>query len=109
MTKMIALLILSFSLYAPAQTAPAKPQLSPAEQSIAAARKEIDKKPEQFAGYNHLAIALSRRARETSDVMYYAQAEDALKKSLELAPGNMESAKIHVWLLLGRHEFPSAF
>jgi tetratricopeptide (TPR) repeat protein len=108
MKKMIALLILSFTLYAPAQSAPASPQLSPAEQSIAAARKEIDKKPDQFAGYNHLAIALSRRARETSDVMYYAQAEDALKKSLELAPRNMESEKIHVWLLLGRHEFPSA-
>ena len=108
MKKMIALLILSFTLYAPAQSAPASPQLSPAEQSIAAASKEIDKKPDQFAGYNHLAIALSRRARETSDVMYYAQAEDALKKSLELAPRNMESEKIHVWLLLGRHEFPSA-
>jgi tetratricopeptide (TPR) repeat protein len=105
----IALLLLSFVLYAPAQnaTTPAA-QLSPAEQSMAAARKEIDKKSDQFAGYNHLAIALSRRARETSDVNYYAQAEDTLKKSLELAPGNMESEKIHVWLLLGRHEFPTA-
>jgi tetratricopeptide (TPR) repeat protein len=108
MKKMIAFLMLSFTFYAPAQNAPASPQLSPAEQSMGVARKEIEKKPDQFAGYNHLAIALSRRARETSDVMYYAQAEDALKKSLELAPGNMESEKIHVWLLLGRHEFPTA-
>src|ERR1035438_7768323 len=108
MKTMIALLMLSFTLYAPAQNSAPTPPLSPAEQSIAAARKEIDKKPDQFAGYNHLAIALSRRARETSDVMYYAHAEDALKKSLELAPGNMESEKIHVWLLLGRHEFPAA-
>jgi tetratricopeptide (TPR) repeat protein len=109
MKMIIALLMLSFAQSSPAQNKPApNPQLSPAEQSMAAARREIEKKPDQFAGYNHLAIALSRRARETSDVMYYAQAEDALKKSLALAPGNMESEKIHVWLLLGRHEFPSA-
>src|ERR1700687_3661575 len=109
MKTTIALLIMTFALYASAQNGPAPgAKLSPAEQSIAAAKKEIDKKPDQFSGYNHLAIALSRRARETSDVHYYAQAEDALKKSLELAPGNMESEKIHVWLLLGRHEFPSA-
>jgi tetratricopeptide (TPR) repeat protein len=109
MKTMVAILMLAFALHAPAQNSAAPgPQLSPAEQSIAAARKEIEKKPDQFAGYNHLAIALSRRARETSDVLYYTQAEDALNKSLELAPGNMESEKIRVWLLLGRHEFPSA-
>src|SRR3984957_2581612 len=109
MKTMVAILMLAFALHAPAQNSRApNPQLSPAEQSIAAARREIEKKPDQFAGYNPLAIALSRRARETSDVLYYTQAEDALKKSLELAPGNMESEKIHVWLLLGRHEFPSA-
>lgn len=109
MKTVLALLTLSFALYAPAQNRPASiSQLSPAERSIAAARKEIEKRPDQFAGYNHLAIALSRRARETSDINFYAQAEDALKKSLELAPGNMESEKIRVWLLLGRHEFPSA-
>jgi len=39
---------------------------------------------------------------------YYAQAEDALKKSFDLSPGNLEGEKIHIWLLLGRHEFPMA-
>ena len=109
MKAKVALLTLSFALYAPAQNSPMPAlQLSPAEQSMAAARKEIENKPDQFSGYNHLAIALSRRARETSDSSCYSQAEDALKKSLELAPVNLESEKIHVWLLLGRHEFPSA-
>jgi tetratricopeptide (TPR) repeat protein len=109
MKNLIALLALSFAAVALAQTPTAAPtSLTPAEQSIAAARKEIDKKPGQFSGYNQLAIALSRRARETSDVAYYAQAEEALKKSRELAPSNMESDKIGVWLMLGRHEFPAA-
>jgi tetratricopeptide (TPR) repeat protein len=108
MKKLIALLTLTLTTYAAAQSTAAKTSLTPAEQSIATAKKEIAKKPAQFAGYNQLAIALSRRARETSDIAYYAQAEDALKKSFELAPGNMEGEKIHVWLLLGRHEFPAA-
>jgi tetratricopeptide (TPR) repeat protein len=81
---------------------------SPAERSIAEARKAIEKKPAQFSAYNQLAIALSRRARETSDVTFYAQAEASLKKSFALAPGNLEAEKIRVWLLLGRHEFGAA-
>jgi len=111
MKNFIAVLILSLAAVGFAQTSSptsAATSLSPAEQGMANARKEIAKKPGQFAGYNQLAIALSRRARETSDVAYYAQAEDALKKAAELAPDNFETAKIHVWLLLGRHEFPAA-
>ena len=109
MKKLVALVLLSLGAVAFAQTPVAETlSLSPAEKSMAAAQKEIASKPAQYAGYNHLAIALSRRARETSDVMYYAQAEEALKKSMELAPADFESQKIRVWLLLGRHEFPAA-
>ena len=112
MKNLIVLLFLSLTTFLPAQT-PAgssadNSTLTPAEQSIASAKKEIAKKPTSYFGYNQLAIALSRRARETSDVTFYAQAEDALKKSLELSPNNLEAEKIRVWLLLGRHEFPAA-
>jgi len=111
MKGFIALLFLSLTTLLLAQ-APAgsadNATLTPAEQSIASAQKEIAKKPTSYFGYNQLAIALSRRARETSDVTFYAQAEDALKKSRELSPNNLEAEKIHVWLLLGRHEFPAA-
>jgi len=105
MKKLLALLLIA-AANAVAQTS--EPALSPAERSIAEARKVIEKKPTQYAGYNQLAVALSRRARETSDVSFYAQAEDALKKSLELAPQNFEAEKIRIWLLLGRHEFAAA-
>ncbi len=108
MKRMFAFLLLIAGLCASAQTNNTKPDLSPAERSIAEARKSIEKKPTQCAGYNQLAMALARRARETSEVTYYAQAEDALKKSFELAPGNLDGEKVHVWLLLGRHEFPAA-
>lgn len=111
MKTVVTLLVLSLATLLTAQT-PASlannSTLSPAEQSIASAKKEIAKKPTSYFGYNQLAIALSRRARETSDVTFYSQAEDALNKSLELSPNNLEADKIRIWLLLGRHEFPAA-
>jgi tetratricopeptide (TPR) repeat protein len=108
--RLFALILVTFATWAVAQDnkSTANPVLSPAERSIAEARKSIEKKPTQYAGYNQVAIALSRRARETSDVNFYAQAEDALKKSFELAPQNTDGEKIRIWLLLGRHEFAAA-
>jgi tetratricopeptide (TPR) repeat protein len=108
--RFFALILVMLATRAVAQDSnpPGNPTLSPAERSVAEARKTIEKKPTQYAGYNLLAMALSRRARETSDVTFYAQAEDALKKSFELAPQNTDAEKIRVWLLLGRHEFAAA-
>lgn len=82
--------------------------LSPAEQSMAVAQKLIDKNPKNYEAYNALALALSRRARETSDVSFYAQGEAALQKSFAIAPSNFDGERIHVWLLLGNHEFARA-
>lgn len=86
----------------------ASTDLLPASESIATASQAIHDRPTEYTGYNLLATALVRRARETSDVSLYAQAENAVKKSLELAPGNFETGKIQVSILLGEHEFPSA-
>jgi len=80
----------------------------PAEQSIAEARKAISDKPMEYAGYNLLAAALVRREQETSDASFDAQAEDMVKKSLEIAPKNFDAEKIRVSILLGEHEFPAA-
>jgi tetratricopeptide (TPR) repeat protein len=93
---------------APAATRAAGVVVSPAEQSVAAARTAISQKPTEYAGYNLLATALVRRAQETSDVSFYAQAEDALKKSLAIAANNFDAEKIQVWILLGEHEYPAA-
>ena len=99
-------LVLAVAMSGLAQTTVAK--LSPAEQAIAEARQAIEKNPKQAEAYSTLALALARRARETSDVSYYTQAEDVLKKSLEVAPGNFTAEKTRVWLLLGKHEFAQA-
>jgi tetratricopeptide (TPR) repeat protein len=75
---------------------------------MARATKLIEKNPKNFEAYNALALALSRRSRETSDVKFYAQAEETLKKSFEISPNNFDGERIQVWLLLGKHEFAAA-
>src|SRR5689334_25398692 len=77
---------------------------SPAEISIKRANEAIAKHPGQSAGYNSLAMALARRARETSDISYYQKAEQALQKSFAVSPDNFEGMKARAWLLLGHHE-----
>jgi tetratricopeptide (TPR) repeat protein len=107
--KLTALLIVLFiSAIAFSQTTPGQNALSPAQRSMAAAHKLIDKNAKNFEAYNALALALSRRARETSDPTFYTQAEDALKKSFEISPNNFDGERTAVWLLLGKHEFAAA-
>src|SRR5713226_8298212 len=111
MRRIAALLFIflsTVSTFAQGANAAAETKLSPAEQTMAQARKLIDKNPKDFEAYNALALALSRRARETSDVKFYTQAEEALKKSFEISPDNFDGRRIHVWLLLGKHEFAAA-
>lgn len=81
---------------------------SPAEMKIEGAKKSIAANPKSWRAYDDLALALARRARETSNPDFYAQAEEALKKSLELQPGNFEAERLRIWLVLGRHEFAQA-
>ncbi len=110
MKKLAVLLLTTLTaLAAFAQTNNAAPTgLSPAEQNIAVARNLIEKNPKNFEAYNALALALSRRARETSDVRFYAEGEAALQKSFAIAPANFDGKRIEVWLLMGKHEFAAA-
>ena len=108
--KTLAVLVLALTTATLSQTAASSAQakLSPAEQSTARATQLIEKNPKNFEAYNALALALSRRARETSDVKFYTEAEDTLKKSFEISPDNFDGERIQVWLLLGKHEFVAA-
>jgi len=116
MKRIAALLLLVLVLlvlgtvagFAQSPSAPAETKLSPAERNMAQAKKLIEKNPKDFEAYNALALALSRRARETSDVIFYKQAEEALQKSFAISPDNFDGQRIHVWLLLAKHEFAAA-
>lgn len=107
--KALLLMILAaVGAWAQSPGSPAEKTLSPAERSVGQAEKRIAKNPKDFEAYNALALALSRRARETSDVKFYAKAEEALQRSFEISPGNFDGERTQVWLLLGMHEFAAA-
>ena len=40
--------------------------------------------------------------------MFYDRAEEAISRSLTLAPGNFEALKMRAWVFLGKHEFQKA-
>ncbi len=109
MKRIAALLLLVLGTVAGLAQAPSTDtKVSPAERSMDQARRLIEKNSKDFEAYNALALALSRRARETSDVKFYTQAEETLQKSFEVSPDNFDGQRIHVWLLLGKHEFATA-
>ena len=85
------------------------PAPSPAEQKIAEAERLVAKHPDRADGYNALAMALARRARETADTAFYERAEATLQKSFAAAPDNFEGRKVRVWVRLGRHDFANAY
>ncbi len=81
---------------------------SPAARKIAMAKTAIARAPKHAQGYNDLALALTQRARETADPVFYQQAEDAVTTSLALSPYNFEALKVRAWALLGQHQFAAA-
>jgi tetratricopeptide (TPR) repeat protein len=109
MKNLLAVSLLLFALAAAAQTETHLPAgQSPAEVAIAQANQAIEKNPNTPEPYNSLALALARRARETSDVIFYLRAQESLQKSLTISPGNFGAEKTRIWILLGQHEFAKA-
>src|SRR5258705_1095701 len=111
MKRIAGLLLLAMATAAGLAQTPsfsAGQNLSPAERRMAQAKKLIEKNPNDFEAYNSLALAFSRRARETSNVAFYREGEEALQKSFAIFPDNFDGQRIRVWLLLGKHEFAAA-
>lgn len=109
--KMLTGTVLALALAAGTFAATQTTQLvvaSSAQQKIAQAQAQIDKNPKRYQAYNQLAMAFARRAREISDVAFYDKADQALAKSFEISPGNLEGQKVQAWILLGKHEFAKA-
>lgn len=82
--------------------------LTPAQSAIDALEKAIAAEPARADLHGDLALAFARRARETSDVLYYDRAEAAAAKALALAPGNLSGERARIWVRLGKHEFAAA-
>jgi hypothetical protein len=80
--------------------------LSPAEKTIQSAQRAIAEDSSNVDAYNRLAIGLARRARETSDPLYYKKADEAIARSLELAPGNWKHRRAKYGFFSASTSFP---
>jgi len=81
---------------------------SVSDAEVTAAQKAIEKSPNAAKGYNKLAVAYIRRARETGDFSLNANAQTALDRALEIEPQNYDAQKLKASLLLTFHRFPEA-
>ena len=81
---------------------------TPADRRIEAAQGVIRKAPASLAGYNALAAAFMQKARETGDFGYNARAEEAIRRSYEVAPDNQGANRLRGHLLLAYHRFAEA-
>ncbi len=81
---------------------------SASDAEIAAAQKVIEKLPDAPNGYNKLAVAYIRRARESGDFGLNANAQTAVDRALEIDPQNYDAHKLKASLLLTNHRFAEA-
>ncbi len=88
------------------QTPPAAP--SHIDTLLGSARAKAAQNPPRPEYFNDLANALVRRAREKDDPAYLAQAEEAVNRSLRLAPANFEARKARVLIRLQQERYADA-
>jgi tetratricopeptide (TPR) repeat protein len=79
-----------------------------ADQQIRVAEAKLRKHPENPHFYAELATAYMHKARESGDAAYYARAEAACTKALQLAPNNYAVIRLISWVYSGQHRFREA-
>jgi tetratricopeptide (TPR) repeat protein len=68
----------------------------------------LRRNPRSASAYLGLGDALIRKARESGDPSYFSRAEDALKKTLQIAPQNAGALRHLAYVYYSRHEFAPA-
>src|SRR5437667_10467317 len=75
---------------------------------IAYYQQLLSRNPRNSTAYYGLGDALIRKAREIGDPDYFNRAEEALKRSLEIAPNNAGAMRHLAYVFYSRHEFEAA-
>jgi tetratricopeptide (TPR) repeat protein len=83
-------------------------QLTRTDSQIAYYQQLIKRNPRNGKAFYGLGDALIRKARETGDPNYFNRAEEALKRSLEIAPKNAGAMRHLAYVFYSRHEFEAA-
>ncbi|MBW3601390.1 MAG: tetratricopeptide repeat protein [Actinobacteria bacterium] len=96
-----------FVLYEPA-TRPAPPPPRTTATLIGGLEGAVAARPGDATSWQQLGVAYVRRAAETADPTYYAQARRALRRAAKLAPRDPETLLARGALALALHDFPAA-
>jgi tetratricopeptide (TPR) repeat protein len=73
--------------------------------TIARLERRVEAAPEDAEGLMLLGLTYQQRARETGDPTFYPRSQEALDRSLELAPDNDLALTGHATLAATRHRF----
>ncbi len=101
----LQVLAVAILLLLPLGPAPARAESSP-DQSIQREQYKLRRNSRDAGAYHRLGDAYAQKARETGDLGYLTLAEKALRKALEIAPGNAGAARHLAYVFSTRHEFP---
>src|SRR5262245_41978659 len=83
-------------------------QRSSTDNQIGYYQQLLRRMPQNAKAYYGLGDALIRKARESGDASYFNRAEEALRKSLALAPQNGGVLRHLAFVCYSRHEFAAA-
>ncbi|MFF0201726.1 tetratricopeptide repeat protein [Streptomyces sp. NPDC005017] len=76
--------------------------------SVGTLQAHLRTQPRDFSGWSALALAYVEQARTDGDPSRYPEAERALKRSLDLRPGNDQALAGRAALAAARHDFTGA-
>jgi tetratricopeptide (TPR) repeat protein len=79
-----------------------------ADQAIRLSQRKLQRNPRDARALYRLGDAYLQKSRESGDVSYLTLAEQALAKSLEIAPGNSGASRHLAWVFYTRHAFDQA-
>lgn len=104
------LIVLSYGLvYWQSRPAPrpTPPDVPPAATTVAFLNQRLQARPSALE-YALLGQAYARQARESGNYGDYARAEEALRRSLQLVPGNADATLALAGTLVATHDFEGA-
>jgi tetratricopeptide (TPR) repeat protein len=94
---------------APAAAPEATATQDPLAASIRAVQQRLERVPGDYPTWAQLGVAYVEQARITADPTYYAKADGALQRSLQLSPDGNDAARAGLGALQNaRHDFAAA-
>jgi tetratricopeptide (TPR) repeat protein len=78
------------------------------DRAVAQSQHKVRRNPNSATAYYHLADAYIQKARESGDPTYFELAEQSLKKSLSLNPGQSGARRHLAYVKAARHDFSAA-